>query len=66
MIDWLFDRWWVWKNRAELDALDQQPAFLQAEGERLDREMEEMFGPDWRAEGERRLERAMTGRYTVT
>jgi hypothetical protein len=65
MIGWLVDRIWAHKNRAELAALDDQMDYLRREGERLDKRMEETFGPDWRAEAERRLSKYLNGRYTL-
>jgi len=66
MIDWIIDRVWAWKNRGELAALDTQMQALDIEAKRLHGEMEEMFGPDWREQGERRLQAVMSGRYTVS
>lgn len=66
MIDWIIDRVWAWKNRDELAALDAQMDWLAAESRRLDGKMEEMFGPDWREQSERRLREVMSGRYTVS
>lgn len=65
MIRWLADLWWRWKNRAELAQADAESDRLRVESERLNQRIEGEFGPDWRAEGERRLARAFSGRYTV-
>lgn len=66
MINWLIDRVWARKNAAALQEIDAQMDALHAEGERLEREMVEMFGPDWRAEAERRFQAQLAGRYTLT
>ena len=64
MIGWLFDRYWLWKNRAQLDELDAQADFLSAQSERLNKRMEEAFGTDWRQEANERLKRATSCTFT--
>lgn len=66
MFNWIFDRIWASTHRAELAALDAQMDYLNAEGERLEGKMVEHFGPDWRAEAERRLQKRLAGDWSVT
>jgi hypothetical protein len=66
MIGWLFDRWWAWKNRDALRQIDDQMDWLRREGERLHERMVEMYGPDYRAQMEERLQARLSGRYTTT
>ncbi len=65
MIGWLIDRLWALRHRAELEQLDRQGVELDAMRARLDRRMEESFGPDWRAEAERRVGERLKN-WTVT
>jgi benzoyl-CoA reductase/2-hydroxyglutaryl-CoA dehydratase subunit BcrC/BadD/HgdB len=65
MIGWLIDRVWVHKNSAALQQIDAQMDGLQAVSERLDKRMEESFGPDWREKGYRRLSEVMSCRWTL-
>lgn len=55
MIGWLVDRWWLYKNRAELERQCRNMAFNVATGIRLEKEMVEMFGTNWRKEAARKL-----------
>ncbi len=64
-MNWLIDHWWLHKNRDAMENLDAEMDFLRAQGERLDKRMEEEYGPDWRAECERRLAKALSCRITL-
>lgn len=65
MIGWIVDRVWAWKNADALAEIDQHIAFNDATAARLEVKMAEMYGPDWRAEAERRLADRMSGIYTT-
>ncbi len=64
MIGWIADHVWAFKNRAALAAIDAEMDALEAWRHRLDGRMEELYGPDWREQAEKRLSEVMSGRYT--